>query len=77
MIVMRGATQANWLHSVPKRAHAEGRINITFRRAMNTAGTNKWVLALSRVPLMTDSISSVTIGITCSLGRFIDGQRDR
>ncbi|CAD6581027.1 MAG: hypothetical protein CYPHOPRED_001420, partial [Cyphobasidiales sp. Tagirdzhanova-0007] len=41
MIVMRGTTQARWLHAVPKRANAQGRINITFRRALNTAGTNK------------------------------------
>ncbi|KAJ4372035.1 hypothetical protein N0V83_003808 [Neocucurbitaria cava] len=37
MVLMRGKTQANWLHSIPKRAGAEagrGRINITFRKAM-------------------------------------------
>lgn len=40
-VVMRGTTQSKWLHSVPKRANAGGRMNLTFRRAMNTGGTNK------------------------------------
>lgn len=40
-VVMRGTTQSKWLHSVPKRVNAGGRMNLTFRRAMNTAGTNK------------------------------------
>ncbi|CAM8993067.1 unnamed protein product [Rhodiola kirilowii] len=35
LLVMRGYTQRDWLHSVPKRAKAEEtRINLTFRRAM-------------------------------------------
>ena len=38
MVLMRGKTQANWLHSIPKRtgknAEDGGRINITFRKAM-------------------------------------------
>jgi len=42
MVVMRGTTQSRWLHSVPKRANAQGRINITFRKAVNTAGTNNY-----------------------------------
>lgn len=46
MLLMRGATQANWLHSVPKRSgrHAEdgGRINITFRRAVVKGGTENY-----------------------------------
>jgi len=46
MVLMRGPTQANWLHSIPKRAgkNAEdgGRINITFRRAMVKAGTDNY-----------------------------------
>ncbi|KAI1639452.1 hypothetical protein F4809DRAFT_638485 [Biscogniauxia mediterranea] len=46
MVVMRGATQANWLHSVPKRSgrneHDGGRINITFRRARVKAGTENY-----------------------------------
>ena len=42
MILMRGKTQANWEHSIPKRKCGEadnGRINITFRRAMVKGGT--------------------------------------
>ncbi|KAH8675971.1 DNA repair family protein-like protein [Xylariales sp. PMI_506] len=46
MVLMRGSTQANWLHSIPKRSgkNAEdgGRINITFRRAMIKAGTENY-----------------------------------
>ncbi|KAI1489539.1 DNA repair family protein-like protein [Biscogniauxia mediterranea] len=46
MVVMRGATQASWLHSVPKRSgrneHDGGRINITFRRARVKAGTENY-----------------------------------
>ncbi|MED6124052.1 Alpha-ketoglutarate-dependent dioxygenase alkB 2 [Stylosanthes scabra] len=33
LLVMRGYTQRDWVHSVPKRAKADGtRINLTFRR---------------------------------------------
>lgn len=45
MILMRGKTQANWLHSIPKRKRGEadkGRINITFRRAMVRGGTENY-----------------------------------
>lgn len=46
MIFMKGKTQANWLHSIPKRtgknAEDGGRINVTFRRAMNKAGTDNY-----------------------------------
>ncbi|KAE9372252.1 DNA repair family protein-like protein [Stipitochalara longipes BDJ] len=46
MILMRGTTQANWLHSIPKRtgknADDGGRINITFRRAMVKGGTENY-----------------------------------
>ncbi|KAG9188171.1 hypothetical protein G6011_02094 [Alternaria panax] len=45
MLLMRGKTQANWLHSIPKRAGPEaskGRINITFRRAMIKGGTENY-----------------------------------
>jgi alkylated DNA repair dioxygenase AlkB len=45
MILMRGQTQANWLHSIPKRKGDEagrGRINITFRRAMVPGGTENY-----------------------------------
>lgn len=42
MVLMRGLTQSQWLHSIPKRKGGEcdkGRINITFRRAMVKGGT--------------------------------------
>lgn len=45
MLLMRGATQANWLHSIPKRKGGEsdkGRINITFRKAMVRGGTENY-----------------------------------
>lgn len=45
MVLMRGKTQANWLHSVPKRAGVEasrGRINITFRKALVKGGTENY-----------------------------------
>ena len=45
MILMRGPTQSNWLHSIPKRKGPEverGRINITFRRALVPAGTENY-----------------------------------
>lgn len=44
MILMRGTTQSNWLHSIPKRAGdgGGGRINITFRRNMTVGGTENY-----------------------------------
>ncbi|CAG7963659.1 unnamed protein product [Penicillium nalgiovense] len=47
MVVMRGATQSNWLHSIPKRKGKageamRGRVNITFRRAVVPGGTNNY-----------------------------------
>ena len=45
MILMRGRTQAHWLHSIPKRKGGEsdrGRINITFRKAMVRSGTENY-----------------------------------
>ena len=45
MVLMRGPTQANWLHSVPKRKGPDadkGRINITLRRAMIPGGTENY-----------------------------------
>ncbi|KAF2480361.1 hypothetical protein BDY17DRAFT_255656 [Neohortaea acidophila] len=42
MVLMRGTTQKNWEHSIPKRKGGDadrGRINITFRRAMIKGGT--------------------------------------
>lgn len=35
LLVMKGYTQRDWIHSVPKRAKAESaRINLTFRRVI-------------------------------------------
>lgn len=45
MILMRGKTQSNWLHSIPKRKGGEsdkGRINITFRKALVRGGTDNY-----------------------------------
>ncbi|KAF2099561.1 DNA repair family protein [Rhizodiscina lignyota] len=45
MILMRGKTQSNWLHSIPKRKGGEsdrGRINITFRKALVRGGTENY-----------------------------------
>jgi alkylated DNA repair dioxygenase AlkB len=46
MILMKGKTQGNWLHSIPKRtgknAEDGGRINITFRRALAKGGTDNY-----------------------------------
>ncbi|KAL1302496.1 hypothetical protein AAFC00_002886 [Neodothiora populina] len=45
MILMRGKTQSMWLHSIPKRRGGEsdqGRINITFRKAVVREGTNNY-----------------------------------
>ncbi|GAA95500.1 hypothetical protein E5Q_02155 [Mixia osmundae IAM 14324] len=42
LLVMRGKTQERYLHSIPKRAVARPRINITFRRAINTYGTDNY-----------------------------------
>ncbi|KAJ9319418.1 hypothetical protein DTO271D3_187 [Paecilomyces variotii] len=46
MVVMRGETQANWLHSIPKRKGGgeadRGRINITFRKAIVPGGRENY-----------------------------------
>ena len=45
MVLMRGKTQANWLHSIPKRKGkgAEGgRINITFRKGVEKYATQNY-----------------------------------
>ncbi len=45
MILMRGKTQANWLHSIPKRKGGEadkGRINITLRRGIVPYATENY-----------------------------------
>lgn len=31
LLMMRGSTQSHWQHHIPKRASAQGRINLTFR----------------------------------------------
>ncbi|KAL7424156.1 hypothetical protein Q5752_001742 [Cryptotrichosporon argae] len=58
MVVMRGRTQDRWEHSVPKRARAEGRINITFRKAVVKYGTENY--------------NTYNVG-TGPMYRFIDG----
>ena len=45
MLLMKGSTQAHWLHSVPKRSGGDtgrGRINITFRKAVVRGGTENY-----------------------------------
>lgn len=46
MVVMRGTTMANWLHSIPKRVGktqtTSPRINVTFRKAINAKGSNNY-----------------------------------
>lgn len=45
MVLMRGQTQANWLHSIPKRkgkGNQEGRINITFRKGVERYSTQNY-----------------------------------
>lgn len=46
MVLMRGKTQSNWLHSIPKRTGKNlndgGRVNITFRRAVSKDGTENY-----------------------------------
>lgn len=32
LLIMRGATQTHWQHQIPKRAKAQGRLNLTFRQ---------------------------------------------
>lgn len=39
LLLMRGTTQQYWQHQVPKRAHAQGRINLTFRTIIQPAKT--------------------------------------
>ncbi|ODQ50157.1 hypothetical protein SAICODRAFT_73677 [Saitoella complicata NRRL Y-17804] len=42
MILMKGETQRNWLHSIPKRKNAGGRINITFRKGVVRGATENY-----------------------------------
>lgn len=43
MVVMRGGTQANWQHTIPKRANVGGRINITFRKGVVRYATKNYL----------------------------------
>jgi len=36
LLIMRGDTQSHWQHHIPKRAKADGRINLTFRTIVKT-----------------------------------------
>jgi alkylated DNA repair dioxygenase AlkB len=38
VIIMRGAVQHHWMHSVPKRVSKEARINLTFRTILRQSG---------------------------------------
>ncbi|KAI4953453.1 hypothetical protein J4E91_002300 [Alternaria rosae] len=78
MVLMRGKTQANWLHSIPKRAGPEagkGRINITFRKAMikggtenyyqynvGTGGVHKWDAKAEKMVLWTAAMDTKASG---------------
>jgi hypothetical protein len=45
MVVMRGGTQKNWMHAVPKRkgkGGVGGRINITFRKGVVRYATKNY-----------------------------------
>ena len=35
ILIMKGRTQSDWMHSVPKRSSCGPRINLTFRRILN------------------------------------------
>ena len=39
LLVMCGSTQHNWQHHIPKRAKAQGRINLTFRTIKTSSET--------------------------------------
>jgi alkylated DNA repair dioxygenase AlkB len=40
LLMMRGLTQSRWQHQIPKRANAQGRINLTFRTMFDYKGRN-------------------------------------
>jgi alkylated DNA repair dioxygenase AlkB len=42
LLVMKGRSQAEWEHAIPKRANAGGRINLTFRKVVSVKGTNNF-----------------------------------
>lgn len=62
MVVMRGRTQAEWEHGVPKRKSAGARINITFRKGV--------------VPYATDNYNRYNVG-DGPFYRWIDGKMVR
>lgn len=41
LLLMGGHTQKYWQHSIPKRAHADARINLTFRNIIRQQKTNE------------------------------------
>lgn len=44
LLIMRGKTQADWEHSIPKRKNInQGRINITFRKAISPKAINNFI----------------------------------
>lgn len=43
LVVMRGRTQHDWEHSVPKRKKAEGRMNITLRKGRVPYATENYM----------------------------------
>ncbi|CAO1631985.1 unnamed protein product [Sympodiomycopsis kandeliae] len=44
LLIMKGKTQAEWEHSIPKRKNLnQGRINITFRRAITHKAINNFI----------------------------------
>ena len=61
MVLMRGKTQSNWLHSIPKRKLTEGRINITFRKGM--------------VPYATENYNQYNVG-NGTVYRWSQGQKE-
>ncbi|CEH19401.1 hypothetical protein CBOM_06728 [Ceraceosorus bombacis] len=42
LLIMRGRSQADYEHAIPKRKEAGPRINLTFRRVTNVKGTNNF-----------------------------------
>jgi alkylated DNA repair dioxygenase AlkB len=41
LLMMRGLTQPRWQHQIPKRANAQGRINLTFRTFIDYNGVTE------------------------------------
>lgn len=65
LLVMKGKTQADWEHSIPKRAsYVGGRINMTFRRVMNVSGTNSEWKSIERCH---DQVQLLTVLPSCRL----------